>query len=408
MYFPDFKEIKKWTGVMALKNFELIRDDLAKKHLLDLEPEYVEASGKFATLLYKEEIEVLLRTPGYGGFSLLDLHDYPTQGTALVGPLDAFWDSKGFITPEAFRRYCSATVPLLRMPKRTYASDEPFEATADIAHYGAADLPNAQPVWTIKDEQGREVAAGKFPALTVPTGKLTELGEIKASLGSARAPGKFTVTISVPGTAFANDWNIWIYPPNPAPQPPADVTVCEKWEDAKAALAAGKKVVFFPQTANPKQSLHGSFLPVFWSPVWFPSQKPNTMGILCDPKHPLFAQFPTEMNSDWQWYNLMQRSRVFVLDDTPADYRPLVQVIDNFARNHKLGVVFEGRVGAGQLLVCGLNLPDAATDPAVRQWLTSLYAYAGSAKFKPANQLSDAMLENIFTSNSTNSPGFKP
>jgi len=402
MYFPDFKEIKQWTGVMALKNFALIRDDLAKKHLLDLEPKYVQASGQFATLLYKEEIEVLLRTPGYGGFSLLDLHDYPTQGTALVGPLDAFWDSKGFITPENFRRYCSATVPLLRLPKRVYASDEPLVAMADIAHFGAVDLPNTQAIWSLKDEQGHEVAAGRLPAMTVPTGKLTELGEIQASLASAHTPGKFTMTISVPHTTIANDWNIWIYPPNPAPQPPAGVTVCDQWESAKVALAAGKKVVFFPQTANPKQSLRGSFLPVFWSPVWFPSQKPNTMGILCDPKHPLFARFPTGMNSDWQWYHLMQRSRVFVLDDTPADYRPLVQVIDNFARNDKLGVVFEGRVGAGQLLVCGLNLSEAATDPAVRQWLTSLYGYAGSAKFQPVAELNTSLLDHLFVSESAN------
>jgi hypothetical protein len=395
MYFPDFKEISKWTGVMALRNFGLIRDDLAKKNLLDLEPEYVQASGRFATLLYKEEIEVLLRTPGYGGFSLLDLHDYPTQGTALVGPLDAFWDSKGFITPKAFRRYCSATVPLLRLPKRTFTSDEPFLATAEIAHYGAADLPSTQPVWSIKDEQGREVAAGKFPSLTVPTGKLTELGEIKASLARARAPGKFAVTISLPGTAFANDWNIWVYPAKIVAPPPADVVVSEKWDEAKAALAAGKKVVFCPQTANPATSLSGSFLPVFWSPVWFPSQKPNTMGLLCDPRHPLFAQFPTEMNSDWQWFNLMQRARVFILDDTPADYHPLVQVIDNFARNHKLGVVFEGRVGAGQLLVCGLDLAEVK-DPAVRQWLTSLYTYAGSAKFRPDQELDAGLLEKLF------------
>ena len=402
MYWPDFKEIQKWTGVMALKNFELIRDDLAKHHLLDLETDFVQASGRFATLLYKEEIEVLLRTPGYGGFSLLDLHDYPTQGTALVGPLDAFWDSKGFITPVAFRRYCSAAVPLLRVPKRAYANDEPFLATADLAHFGPGDLPALQPVWSIKDEHGHEVAAGKFPALTVPTGKLTALGEIKASLANARAPGKFTVTISAPHTAVANDWDIWIYPPNLAPQPPAGVTVCDQWETAKTALAAGEKVIFFPSTANPKLSLHGSFLPVFWSPVWFPTQRPNTMGILCDPQNPLFVRFPTGMNSDWQWYHLMQGSRVFVLEDTPAAYRPLVQVIDDFARNNKLGVVFEGRVGAGQLLVCGLNVSDAATDPAVRQWLTSLYAYAGSAKFDPTAELNPNLLEQLFVPPSAN------
>ena len=397
MYFPDFNEIKKWRGVMALKNFELIRDDLAKKHLLGLAPEYVAASGKFATLLYKEEIEVLLRTPGYGGFSLLDLHDYPTQGTALVGPLDPFWNSKGFVTPEVFRRYCSATVPLLRMPKRTYTSDETFAATADLAHYGPADLAAAQPVWSIKDEQGREVAAGKLPPVNAPTGRLTALGEFKASLANAPAPCKLTVSLGLQGTKIVNDWDIWVYPASGTPPPPPDVVICKKWDSAKAALSAGKKVVFFAGSADTAQSLKGRFLPVFWSPVWFPSQKPNTMGLLLDPKHPLFTQFPTGFYSDWQWYELMQRSRLFILDETPAAYRPTLQVIDNFERNHKLGVIFEGLAGKGRLLVCGIDLTAMPQEPAARQLLASVYAYAGSAAFQPTQKFSGEMLEQLFT-----------
>jgi hypothetical protein len=396
MFFPDFNEMKKYTGVMAVKNFELIRNDLEKKHLLNLAPQYVQASGRFAVSLYKEEIEVLLRTPGYAGFSLLDLHDYPTQGTALIGPLDPFWDSKGFITPAAFRRFCGPTVPLLRMPKRTYAVDEPFEATVDLAHYGPTDIADSQLVWTIKDQQGGEVASGKLPTLNVPTGKLTALGAISASLAKAAAPAKLTVTVALPGTDFANDWDIWAYPANVAPNPPTDVVACEKWESAKAALAEGKKVVFFAYTANAPQSMKGRFLPVFWSPVWFPSQKPNTMGLLCDPAHPLFAQFPTDSHSDWQWYELMQRSRLFILDGTPPAYRPVLQVIDNFARNYKLGVLFEGRVGRGQFLACGFDLPAMKKDPAAGQLLASLYAYAGSAAFKPTQQFSDDVLENLF------------
>jgi hypothetical protein len=396
MYFPDFNEIKKWSGVMALKNFEMIRDDLEQKHLLELAPQYVAASGPFATLLYKEEIEVLLRTPGYAGFSLLDLHDYPTQGTALIGPLDPFWDSKGFITPAAYRRFCGPTVPLLRMPKRTYTADEPFVATADLAHYGPADLEHAQPVWKITDAQGREIAAGALPALKAPTGKLTELGAISASLAKATAPAKLKVTVALQGTDISNDWDIWVYPADLAPQPPADVVVCEKWDAAQAALAAGKKVVLFASAGGLTQSLRGKFLPVFWSPVWFPSQKPNTMGLLCDPRQPLLAQFPTEMHSNWQWYELLQRSRLFILDDTPAAYRPLVQVIDNFARNHKLGLVFEGRAGTGRLLVCGIDLPALPKDPAARQLLASLYAYAGSAAFAPHQELEAGLLEGLF------------
>jgi hypothetical protein len=401
MYFPDFNEIKKWNGVMALKNFEMIRDDMEKKHLLDLEPKYVEASGKLATLLYKEEIENLLRTRGYGGFSLLDLHDYPTQGTALVGPLDAFWDSKGFVTPEAFRQYCGPTVPLLRMPKRTYASDEAFEAKAEIAHYGPADLPNAQPVWEIKDEQGREVASGKFPSLVVATGTLTELGAIKAPLAGARAPGKLTVTVSLQGTKFVNRWEIWVYPAQVTPALPADVVVCDEWNaTAKTALAAGKKVLVM--TKKVADSLHGSFTPVFWSPVWFPSQVPNTMGILCDPKHPALSGFPTELSSNWQWHDIINQSSLLNLDSTPAGFHPIVQVIDNFARNRKLGVLFEARVGKGRLLVCSINLKDKIDHrPAAKQLLASLCAYLASDKFQPGQELSPALLDGLLASPSS-------
>src|ERR1035437_8008130 len=151
MFYPDFYEMTKYTGVMAVKNFEMTRDDMARKHLLDLEPKYVQASGRFALRLYKEEIEVLLRTPNYAGFSLLDLHDYPTQGTALIGPLDAFWDSKGFVTPEQHRRYCGATVPLARMKKRTFTAGEPLDATVDLAHYGPQNLVRAEAHWCIRD-----------------------------------------------------------------------------------------------------------------------------------------------------------------------------------------------------------------------------------------------------------------
>ena len=404
MFFPDFNEMKKYTGVMAIKNFEMIRDDMKAKNLLDQAPQFVQASGRFAVRLYKEEIEVLLRTPGYAGFSLLDLHDYPTQGTALIGPLDPFWDSKGFITPEAFRRFCSPTVPLLRIPKRTYAADETFEATADLAHYGPADLAGAQLVWTIKDAQGTAVASGKFAAVTAPTGKLTALGAISAPLAKAAVPGKLTVTVALPGTDFANDWEIWVYPAAPAapPQPPAGVVVTDKWDAAQAALAEGKKVVYFATSLRATQSMAGRFLPVFWSPVWFPTQKPNTMGLLCDPAHPLFAGFPTDIHSDWQWYDLMQHSRYFILDETPAAYRPLLQVIDNFARNHKLGAIFEGRAGRGQLLVCGFDLPAMTKDPAARALLASLYNYAGSAAFNPSTELGAGLLDKLFVPKFTN------
>ena len=402
MFWPDSREINQWSGVMALKNFEMVRDDLEKKHLLELEPQFIQACGKHAVLLYKEEIEVLLRTPGYGGFSLLDLHDYPTQGTALVGPLDAFWNSKGFITPEAYQKFCGPTVPLLRMPKRTYAVDEPFTATADLSHFGPADLAGAQPAWSIKDAGGHEIAGGSLPPVNVPTGKLTALGSFTASLAKATAPAKLTVTLTVAN--HSNEWEIWVYPAKAPTVPPVTVVTSQEWDDAtKSALAGGKRVVLFPARTNRSLTLRGSFMPVFWSPVWFPSQQPNTNGILCDPQHALFARFPTDLHSNWQWWHLLNHSRTLMLDDTPATFRPIVQVVDNFARNHKLGNLFEARVDKGSLLVCTIDLQRLAPDhPEADQLLKCIYAYAGSSAFQPASALETSVLDKLFSTQQPN------
>ncbi len=366
--------------------------------MLDLAPRFFQATGNQAVLLYKEEIEVLLRTAPYAGFSLLDLHDYPMQGTALVGPLDPFWDSKGFVTPQTHRQYCGPTVPLLRMKKRTFTSDETFAAAVEVAHFGPKDLRNARPEWSICDAAGAALASGCLPAVSVPTGRSTPLGAIRAALAKMPAPGKLSVRVWLQGTPLSNEWEIWVYPAGAAPQPPPDVIVSREWDDAtKAALAAGKKVVFLPRNMHFGPSLPGKFLPVFWSPVWFPTQQPNTMGILCDPEHPLFAQFPTEFYSNWQWYDLIENSRSLILDETPADFRPTVQVIDNFARNHKLGNVFEARVGDGRLLVCTIDLfKHLDRRPAARQFLKSLYGYVASERFRPSQRLEMATLEKLF------------
>jgi len=157
--------------------------------------------------------------------------------------------------------------------------------------------------------------------------------------------------------------------------------------------------VLFPERVSRARSLRGSFLPVFWSPVWFPTQQPNANGILCDPRHPALAQFPTDLYSNWQWWELLNNSRTLILDDTPPAFRPIVHVVDNFARNHRLGNLFEAQIGPGKLLVCSIDLPRLASrQPAARQLLKSLYAYAASALFQPAQALPSATLDALFAS----------
>jgi hypothetical protein len=393
-FYPNFAEMSKYTGVLRADNFALVRDSLAANGMGNEGHAFFEATGREAVLLYKEEIENLLRTPGFAGLSLLDLHDYPGQGTALIGLLDPFWDSKGFITPEQHKRYYGPTVPLLQFPKRTYSTTDSFSAKAEISHFGPLDLRGAKPVWTIRSSSGEIIASGTLSPLTVPTGKLSELGEVNASLANAAVPGEFTVTLSIKNSPFSNSWDIWIYPPPDAITPPPNVTITHAWDNAaKTALASGGRVLLFPTLAS-INSLKGSFTPVFWSPIWF-HRNPATMGILCDPKSQLFSGFPTDAYSNWQWWNLIQGSQTMILNDTPPSFRPLVQVIDNFARNDKLGNVIEAKVGNGSLLICTLNVADP-TLPETAAFLHSLYAYASI--FHPAQSLDLSAVDKMLSS----------
>jgi hypothetical protein len=75
-----------------------------------------------------------------------------------------------------------------------------------------------------------------------------------------------------------------------------------------------------------------------------------------------------------------------VLDATPDAYRPLLQVVDSFARNHKLGLIVEARVGKGKLLICSIDLPALQQYPEARQLLSSIYGYMDSSWFDPRDE----------------------
>jgi beta-galactosidase len=121
------------------------------------------------------------------------------------------------------------------------------------------------------------------------------------------------------------------------------------------------------------------------------------MGLLMDPKHPVFALFPTEQHSNWQWMDIALKSYAFILDGTPAAFRPLVQVVPDFNSNHKTGVMLETRVGSGWLFACSADIENNLdTRHAARQLRQSIFSYIASEKFNPQDSLSSATLDFIF------------
>jgi hypothetical protein len=128
----------------------------------------------------------------------------------------------------------------------------------------------------------------------------------------------------------------------------------------------------------------------------FNTQDRQTLGLLCNPKHPALAKFPTESFQDWQWDEIVSRAQGTVLDALPSELRPIVQVIDDWNTNRRLGLVWECRVGRGKLLVCSADLSkDLEKRPAARQLRESLVSYMAGKRFNPKVEVSKAELARL-------------
>ena len=391
--YPNLKEIEKYTGVLDPLNFKGVKQELEKKGLLDKADDYLKASGYLAAILYKEEIERAMKTAGCSGFQLLDLHDFPGQSTALVGLLDAFWDSKGVTDAETFRQASSPVSPLVRFPKAVYTTNESFVAAVEIANFTNKELKDQSVSWLLKDDKGKVVNKGTItcPLLAIGLNRLPET--IDSPLDQSAAT-RLTLSVVLDNTPYKNEWSIWVYPAR-LDLDKGDIVVTRDKNEAGKALAGGKKVLYNPDYKK-MVGLEGKFVPVFWSPVHFPKQA-GSMGILCDAGHPAFGNFPTGNYTDWQWWSLLKQSKTVVLDSLPA-VTPLIEVVDNFANNRRLSNLFETKVGEGKLIFCSMDLlSDWAQRPEARQLYFSLLEYMKSDAFNPSSAMESSVLSRFHT-----------
>ncbi|MCP4313792.1 MAG: beta-galactosidase [Bacteroidetes bacterium] len=401
---PDFKDIPKFTGVTRARNYEIFRERLKEAKMLDQADDFVQASGKLAVICYREDIETALRTPDFAGIQLLDIQDFPGQGTALVGILNDFMESKGVVTPEEWSQFCSEVVPLLKMSKYTWTNDEEFRGDIAIAHYGKEDFEDAEVGWKVANSSGEFIGEGVFTQKSIARGGLVNIGEVSFALNSIEKAEKLKITISVEGTKYLNEYDIWVYPKAVDTSVPQGVLVTKKFDlKTRTHLQQGGKAIIIPEHDKLTHCIQGAFQTDFWCYPMFArgaikrgfEPAPGSLGFICDPDSPLFAQFPTEFHSNWQWWQLVKNCKPIILDETPADYKPLVQTIDNFARNHKLGMIFETKYGEGSVLICAIDLLNLQDMPEARQLYYSILNYVKSDQFSPEKELGADVLQNI-------------
>ena len=166
--------------------------------------------------------------------------------------------------------------------------------------------------------------------------------------------------------------------------------------------------MWFPKKENyQERTVGGLFQTDYWNYRMFKGicdrikkeASPGTLGLLINPEHPLFDNFPTENHTNWQWYPIVKESYPLIIDQLPADFRPIVQVIDNIERNHRLGLLFEFQIGKGKILICMADLEASMDKPETRQLYKSMVDYMRTNAFNPANKLSAQSLNDLFTQN---------
>ena len=399
--YPDYREMKKYTGVLHPYNFEVFRRRLAAAGMLSQADDFHKASGLWSVKLYKADIEMDLRTRNMAGFQLLDIQDYPGQGSAFVGILDAFMESKGITMPEEWRQWCSPVVPLLEVKKFCFEDGEKIQAKVKVANYGGSSLKGKKLKWHLAEDEG------VLNIFSYDEG-LVDVGELNGVF-HVQKPTKLLLTLNIEGTEARNSYELWVYPKK-ALEKKGVIIAKDLNDEVVKVLEKGGKVLWMPTASShfvaaddtlsqadnaTPYTVGGLFQTDYWNYRMFKTicennkkkVSPGTLGILTNPEHPIFKGFPTEMHTNWQWFPVIKESHPLVLDNFAKDYRPIVQVIDNIERNHKLGLVMEWKVGAGKLLVCMSDLEKAAKYPEGKAFYQSVIDYMRSADFNPSAEI---------------------
>lgn len=406
--YPNFNEISKYTGVLKARNLETFRQRLADKGMLHLADDFFKASGSLSAQCYKLEIEAAMRSEYIAGFQLLDLQDFSGQGTALVGMLDAFMDSKNIISSEDWCGFCSDAVILAEINDFISVSGENFSADVKFRYMGDKPLSDIKIIWRACD--GDNILA--YGELQVPDNAygLVDVGTLEFVLPKVESSRKVTLELMTgssrdskyPTGYTKNKYELWVYPKpldaysisGKSMNGNSTVYLSESFDEVKSLLAAGESVIYFPNELA--EAVKGFYCTDFWCYPMFRSISESmgkevpvgTLGLLINNEHKALSGFESEFYSTPQWYNIVSHSDCAVLDNTPLDYRPIVQIIDNFERNHKLGLLYEATVGKGKLLVCTSRLSEISYMPEVQAFAASILKYAHSDEFKPKFTLS--------------------
>lgn len=369
--YPDYREISHYTGSIKAENIEQYKEKAEEKGLIDYAESYHLASGKLAAQCYKRECEAALLSKDIAGFQLLDIQDFPGQGTALVGVLNSLLEPKSFISADEWREFCNDTIVGARMDKLVFGGAEEIAFIPVLSTTNPVHKNNDKITYIVTDSTGKTVEYDTVSLSAGVTGGadrviLESENKIKINIPELSAPEKFTLKLSLSGTDIKNSYSFYVFPD-------IDVKITEtgiscgdrevvftrSFDEVKKAAAEGKKAVYIPDSEG---KLEGTYCTDFWCYPMFSSISASmgrplptgTLGILADEKHSILKDFKSDFFTTPQWFEPIMHSHCESLSGTGIE--PIVQMIDNPHRAEKFGIIYETENDGIKVLAITLRL----------------------------------------------------
>jgi hypothetical protein len=277
------------------------------------------------------------------------------------------------------------------MGKEVYTNKEIFNADIELSHFGPEPLNPVVIQSSILDSSGLELLSVRSTLNKVIMDNCIPVTSVSLDLSCVTVAQKLMLEVIVENTPFRNRWDFWVYPVKQAVDA-GNVIITENLDiDAEAVLRKGGSVLLLNFGKVGKKNgaeVAIGFSSIFWNTAWTNNQAPHTLGILVDPRNPVFNEFPTEYHSNWQWWDPVSHSQAMIINDFPADLKPLIQPIDTWFENRRLALVFEAKVSGGKLLVCSIDLKQLSEDRVVsKQLKNSILSYMNSDQFEPDTEV---------------------
>lgn len=372
--YPDYRELSHYTGSIKAENIAQYRERAEEHGLIGYAEKYFRASGALAVQCYKAEIETALRSENLSGFQLLDLQDFPGQGTALVGVLNSLMEPKDTVSAEEWCCFCNSTVAMAELEKFIFSENDDVSFMLTVFN---TDPNFTGGVLSVTVSADKEIVFTADESFTADK-RVSRLRKISLDLPKKDKPTVYTLGLKIKDTEIHNSYTFTVYPELDIKITSSGISYNGKqlpfvYSEAEAIAAAqkGEKTVYIPSAEG---KLEGTYCTDFWCYPMFASisqsmGKPlpvGTLGCLIDNTNDLFKDFPTEYYSTPVWFNSIMHSHCENLSG--SDIEPIVQMIDNPHRADKLGIIFEQNTSAGKIFVCTVRLYEIADKPEAK-WL---------------------------------------